>query len=115
MSEMRYGVEVNVYAYDDDGEVEGECQNVGCRGELTKCEAIGICKRLTEHLKEFTTASDSLEDEDNEAVRKMPSQDPGRGGGPGPCQAGPGSAGRVSAAISDGLPGGIHCFFICEN
>ena len=77
MSEMRYGVEVNVYAYDDHGEVEGECQNVGCRGELTKSEAIGIGKRLTEHLNEFTTVSDSLQDEDNETVRKIPSQDLG--------------------------------------
>ena len=68
MPETRYGVEVNVYAYDDHGEVEGECQNVGCRAELAKSEAIGIGKRLTERLNEFTTVSDSLEDADDETV-----------------------------------------------
>jgi len=69
MDKIEYGVEVNIYAYDGDGEVQGECiQAVGDRNRLTKSEAKGMARRLAEHLREFTTVSDSLEDEDDEAV-----------------------------------------------
>jgi hypothetical protein len=60
--EIKYGVEILVYAYDDNGEVELDSENPSyARAELTQTEADGIAKRLNDHLNEFTTASDEDE------------------------------------------------------
>ena len=59
MNKTKYGVEVNIYAYDDNGEVEEGCnQSVGDRNELTKSEACGLAQRLAEHMQELTSKSD---------------------------------------------------------
>lgn len=56
-----YGVQIVVYAYDDDGEIEmPESEQVAyCRGGFTLAEATGAARVLGSHMDEFPAASDS--------------------------------------------------------